>query len=638
MSEDETSGVGVSAVADEVLTRVRSRLPNWLGSKLSNGTELVITETDSPSWLTDTDNLDVVRYEASLSGSRSIISLSKADNPTFTIAADEPFTQIDFAFTGARLVDSLTVRVRFDEGQTTQTSTVDPVGGFALGDRYEVSIEADEPSRLADVEVSTVETDRGRVATALSQTHAAFLRRFSGQQFEPRQIRTGMPTPRFVGEQTPIFMISVDTLRYDAADAMSPLLNAMGDGVTVPAEPRVQGHWTAPSHGSMYTGVHPGDHLYIGSHTGDNQPIHSELPTITTLLADAGYKCSSLVSHTRLSPEYGFSRGTFRHNLNNMGNWLTRENDAHENVNQIIRWVESDAGTSDGLFYFLHLFDPHLPYVPPLPDPEVQRDDLGLADIQSYTEQISPADYEQHYKRDLQFESDVVERLKNYYYRSVSYTAHQLGRLVEALKQFGLYEESLIIVTGDHGEEFGERGFYGHQSLYDANIRPFMAVKPPRGSGWDVPDQVDAIDFLPTIAEAADIEPPAHCQGVPMQAQGSTSEPRVTERIGQNSYVIAAERNGFKGIFRYNGNHPDRPTAAQIEDGPVHEEYFRLSDVRTGVPTACGNELDKTLREQLQEDAASFAAQQPVADRSSLRRSHRPAGDTEDRLKHLGYK
>lgn len=78
----------------------------------------------------------------------------------------------------------------------------------------------------------------------------------------------------------------------------------------------------------------------------------------------------------------------------------------------------------------------------------------------------------------------LVQQMEEWYSKSVKYTSEQIARLLRYLKTQELFDESLIIVTGDHGEEFGERGFFSHSSLYDMNIRPFMAVKPPVDSSW----------------------------------------------------------------------------------------------------------------------------------------------------------
>lgn len=99
----------------------------------------------------------------------------------------------------------------------------------------------------------------------------------------------------------------------------------------------------------------------------------------------------------------------------------------------------------------------------------------------------------------------------------VQYMDHHVGRILSTLREFGLYEESLIIVTADHGEEFGEHGVYGeHWSTYDGTQRVPLLMKPPSGSDA-TPSRRDQlvtnVDMASTIADYAGLEPANEWQG-----------------------------------------------------------------------------------------------------------------------------
>ncbi len=455
--------------------------------------------------------------------------------------------------------------------------------------------------------------------------------------------KTRMGLPALYPKQScpPIFLISIDTLPYSERSSMQPLLDALGPDAVVPSEPRTQGYWTAPSHASMFTGSHPGDHGYVGhgKAEGDERPINPDMTTLSELLTNNGYKCSGLVSHTRILPEFGFGRGCHRYRADTMSysDWITRDHDSSHSVNQLINWVNSDMSRREhSLFYFLHVFDPHYPYLPPLE--YLNQNDIDFTKAKQYRKQYSEArgeigDYLHQYQNNHSVDAELITEMEQYLSMSVEYTAAQIARLVDYLRTVDLFDESLIIVTGDHGEEFGERGFFTHSSLYDRNIRPFMAIKPPTSADWSVPDAVDTIDFLPTIAQLIDAEIPSHCTGHPIQTKQKNTRPRITERIRHDWYNVSIEAKGFKGIFTYKSGYPNRPAEPLVLDGPVLTEFYEQDAVRSGDFSEC--ELPPNAAE-LQQLAEDFILENNFQYRSEASAT-KPSQETKDRLKDLGY-
>jgi len=166
------------------------------------------------------------------------------------------------------------------------------------------------------------------------------------------------------------FLISVDTLRYDVIDLFKPVVEAIGSSAVVPEEPRTQGHWTRPSHATMLTGTHPGTHGYVGGGRNANQiqGISPGVPRLPEILSETGYQCSACVGMHTLSPKYGFGRG-FQSFVHQQRDYGKDGKTASSNVKQALRWLKDAAGQNGNgtnLFYFLHLFDPHYPYLPPI--------------------------------------------------------------------------------------------------------------------------------------------------------------------------------------------------------------------------------------------------------------------------------
>jgi arylsulfatase A-like enzyme len=224
--------------------------------------------------------------------------------------------------------------------------------------------------------------------------------------------------------------------------------------------------------------------------------------------------------------------------------------------------------------------------------------------------------------------------MREWYSKSVEYTGDQIARFLQYLKAQDLFEESLIIITGDHGEEFGERGFFTHTSLYDGNIRPFMAVKPPVSESWPQKDCIDTIDFLPTIARLAGEEVPEYSSGTPIQIE-SDGNPRITERIYPDWYSLAVEVDGIKGILTYDSNYPDRPTQDVIQRGPEFEEFYDLSTVRKGEYSGWG--VSSRKKSELRRIANEFLLDESVNYDSAMDAS-RPSQETVEHLQNLGYK
>jgi arylsulfatase A-like enzyme len=239
----------------------------------------------------------------------------------------------------------------------------------------------------------------------------------------------------------------------------------------------------------------------------------------------------------------------------------------------------------------------------------------------------------------IDVEADTLEEVTTTYREAVQYTGERLLELFRHLDYHGVLDDSLIIITGDHGYEFGERGFTGAKSLYDANIRQGMIVKPPSDASWTVPNRCDTIDILPTIAQEIDADVPDQCQGQPWQSkEDDSSQPRITERIRQKHYNVAVEIDGIKAIYTYYSDPPTRPTSNQLADGPLREEYYDLSAVRDERFEDCGDSLNEETKAQFRSTADEFVSSSMRASDSRERTLRQPTQETEKQLRQLGYK
>ena len=244
--------------------------------------------------------------------------------------------------------------------------------------------------------------------------------------------------------------------------------------------------WTLPTHMSMLTGLVPSFHRATKW-----EKLDTSVPYLPELLSASGYRTSGVASWVYVSQIYGFERGFHLYQV--MENPL-----ASDVVDAALTQLAKNRGQSH--FLFMHLLDPHWPYLPPREFIERfgarPRDISDLQDLIAHSKP-PPSDRE-------------TQEIIQLYDGEIAYTDQELGRFFAELKMLGLYEDSMIIVTADHGEAFYEHGHWQHsQTLYDEVVRIPLIVKwPGGGAGSRVASLVSQVDIFPSLLEAAGIEPP----------------------------------------------------------------------------------------------------------------------------------
>jgi arylsulfatase A-like enzyme len=118
---------------------------------------------------------------------------------------------------------------------------------------------------------------------------------------------------------------------------------------------------------------------------------------------------------------------------------------------------------------------------------------------------------------------DELAHLRALYEGAVRYWDAELGRLLRGLHDLGVAESTVIVLLGDHGEAFQEHGYLGHGvHLHEELVRvPFVVSGPPAGRARRVPEQIEQVDFLPTVAALLGVEVPAALPGQAVLARFS---------------------------------------------------------------------------------------------------------------------
>ena len=190
-----------------------------------------------------------------------------------------------------------------------------------------------------------------------------------------------------------------------------------------------------------------------------------------------------------------------------------------------------DLAQGDQPFFFaIGYYRPHLPFnapqrywdlydpeaIPPADHPAVPQDGPPMA-INNMRELRGYSDFRDvPHPFDGGLPEEDARRLKHGYYASVSYVDAQVGRLLDALDELGLSENTIVVLWGDHGWKLGEHGSWAKMTNYEIDTHAPLIVRAPDGlgRGQKVDNLVEFVDIYPTLSELAGLPVPAHLQGV----------------------------------------------------------------------------------------------------------------------------
>lgn len=353
-----------------------------------------------------------------------------------------------------------------------------------------------------------------------------------------------------------VVLISIDTLRADHLSAYgyrretSPALDRLARGGVLFERAISPTSWTLPAHLSMLTGLEISAHGIADDRQWNfvdaaGAPLAPRMHGVflPEFLREAGYRTAGFHTWKYLDEQFGFGPGFevyerlghtfFSHPVvskrfdalraaNDVAG-LERLRDEHpalfdptrkttpEVLERARSWIEGVRRESPErpFFCFLHLFDVHDPYVPPPPfDTRFDPDYTGPIHGRNVTSPDSPVRGDMD-PRDL-------EHLIALYDGEIAYVDAQLGGFFEWLAAAGLEEDTLVIVTSDHGEEFFEHGHKTHRrQLHRESVHvPWILSWPGRlPAGRRVPDTVGLVDLTPTVLGLVDVAPPPWTNG-----------------------------------------------------------------------------------------------------------------------------
>ncbi len=348
--------------------------------------------------------------------------------------------------------------------------------------------------------------------------------------FVTDEVRTAEPGPAARsapagGAPRHVLLLVIDTLRRDAlscygdsAAAPTPHIDALARRAIRFRDPLSPAPWTVPAVASLMTGLSPVAHQAL--HAGDRLP--DAVSTLAERFRDAGYRTIAVGSNPMLLPavnlRQGFERYDWyprsRHDGRSLGAALLRlllgtrfapDLSTDQLTTRCLDWYRRHR--DEATFVWVHCFDPHIPYLPPPgfgpagpPPPALRgREAHGLV-------QRVRTGYAGRTARERAW-------LRDQYRGEVRYVDASVGRLLEGLRELGIFEDMLLVLTSDHGEEFWEHESFEHgHTLYRELLEVPLLIKPP---GWTrgrvVTGSASLEDVAPTLLEATglDLEPEA---------------------------------------------------------------------------------------------------------------------------------
>lgn len=443
--------------------------------------------------------------------------------------------------------------------------------------------------------------------------------------------RTGLPAA--LRAKPNVLFIVTDTLRadhlgiYGYASANTPHMDSLaGDSIRF-ANVLSQSSWTKPSIATMLTSLYPSSHTAIYK--------NSVLPAAATTLAEVlnayGYITGGLANNVNVAPLFNFHKGfadytflapdyllgaseasselaiyqtarmlneRFVRSRKNVHNFYQPADVINERAMQ---WIRSRQ--DDRFFLFLHYMEPHDPYF------EHPYNGYGIARVS--TPQPAP---------------DLAAEMVRLYDGEIAYLDRQLGELFAWLKQQGLYDETLIVLTADHGEEFYEHGGWWHGlTLYQEQIHVPLFLKLP---GQKLAGALDtglarSLDLAPTVLRAVGLDIPQAMQGVDLLGETARAQLCFAEEDFEGNVLRAISGPTWKLIQADPGNPRGLPALSLYQ---LVQDPGETQDRHRSEP-----DVTARMQEHLETAASLALAQAVTGNQVALDQA------TLEQLRSLGY-
>jgi arylsulfatase A-like enzyme len=422
-------------------------------------------------------------------------------------------------------------------------------------------------------------------------------------------------------ERPDVVLIVVDSLRADRVgeNPTSPMpfvAKLAASGVRF-ERAYAASSWTLPSVASLLTARYPSQH---GARWWGH-PIPEAQPTLAAVLRAQGYVTAAFSAHSAVGPRHGLDRGFDAFEI--VGDPQPfRHTDAGAINAAVLAWVKGAVAAGKPYFVYLHYMDVHYPYRPHpgLTAPRQQK--TGLSDLQlSANASKGGLEHDARKRADL-WAFDLYEqvRLRELYDGAARHLDEKLAELLAALDAVDA-RERIVIVTADHGEEFGEHGLYGHgSSLHEATVHVPLVVSLPDAEPRRVSEPVSLAGLAPAVLAELSIDAPDtfHVPAFDLRGEHQNRAPgyAYVELLDTGSLPLHVHERGLVGEHAKLLETPAGDEVLYVDDplerAPRRDEPLAgtlrraMSETRRGLDQPSGAPavtptvvLDPTMREQL---------------------------------------
>ncbi|MEW5802527.1 MAG: tetratricopeptide repeat protein [bacterium] len=326
--------------------------------------------------------------------------------------------------------------------------------------------------------------DRARRATLLA-LFFGFLCLYSGCSLSRlRQVSAAPEGKGGRGPKANVLLITIDTLRadhlgcYGYGGVQTPSIDGMARSGVQFTHAYTPVPITLPSHTTIMTGQYP---IQTGVRDNGTFRVSEHSTTLARALHQHGYRTAAFVSAYVLDSRYGLDQGfdSYDDALDPKEKvaFLDSERSAEQVTQSAMSWISRNADST--FFTWVHYFDPHANYHPPSP----------------FAEQYKGHPYD----------------------GEIAYTDHWIGVLLDHLQALGILDDTLVVLTSDHGEGLGEHSEKTHAIfIYDTTLHVPLIMRYPKKlpEGKTIAEFVRTLDIMPTILPLAGLPTPDSCEGI----------------------------------------------------------------------------------------------------------------------------
>ena len=327
------------------------------------------------------------------------------------------------------------------------------------------------------------------------------------------------------GTRLNIVLITIESLRadhvgcYGYGRATTPAIDALAREGILFEQARSVTSWTLTSHATIFTGLYPAAHRVIRPH----DRLDDSYETLAETLKAAGYQTIGFVSGPFLRRVHNLHQGFDLYDESAVR--VTSPTSANDDVTnswmerRIRRFLDEQRDPEKPFFLFVYLWDPHYDYIPPPP-----------YDRMFVPPGAEPIDLRGYENRDVVragIRPAQLEYVISQYDGEIRWTDEMLGRLWKRLRELGLWENTAIIVTADHGEAFFEHGVKGHKNnLHVEELHVPLIIKPPGSTSPKRDGRLaNLVDLYPTTLDLAGLRSDHPWHGPSLLAPAASPQP-----------------------------------------------------------------------------------------------------------------